>query len=136
MISKPLTFGELKIGEYFIGFPTYGDDSGHGGYKGSFYVYKKTKPTLDKIRNIYQNAIKAYSLFRKMKKIRSNFPNTMLVCKVILYKKREESKTESKTVTKYNLGAFPKGFIKKVQKIMKENPSMTLGDYFRKYSKG
>ena len=31
--SKPLTFGELKIGAWFIGFPLDGDDSGHGGFR-------------------------------------------------------------------------------------------------------
>ena len=39
--SKPLTFGELEIGESFISFPVDGDDSGHGGFRKGFYVFKK-----------------------------------------------------------------------------------------------
>lgn len=39
--SQPLTFGELKIGDRFIGFPTDGDDSGHGGYRGGSYLFEK-----------------------------------------------------------------------------------------------
>lgn len=41
MISKPLTFGELSIGDHFIGFPVDGDDSGHGGYRGGHNLFRK-----------------------------------------------------------------------------------------------
>ena len=36
-----LLFGELRVGERFIGFPLSGDDSGHGGYRGTAYVFQK-----------------------------------------------------------------------------------------------
>lgn len=39
--SKPLTFGELKVGKKFIGFPIDGDDSGHGGFRGGFNIFIK-----------------------------------------------------------------------------------------------
>jgi len=36
-----LTFGDLQIGDYFIGFPLDGDNAGHGGYLGKHNVFKK-----------------------------------------------------------------------------------------------
>jgi hypothetical protein len=36
-----LTFGELNIGDMFIGFPLDGDNNGHGGYKGGHVLYRK-----------------------------------------------------------------------------------------------
>ncbi len=78
MESKPLTFGELKVGEHFVDFPTDGDDSGHGGFRRGSYVFEKIDPTSTKIENWFENAI------RKMDKVKSTFPDTMLVYKVIL----------------------------------------------------
>lgn len=43
-MSKPLTFGELAVGEHFIAFPQDGDDSGHGGYRGTSWVFEKIDP--------------------------------------------------------------------------------------------
>ena len=42
-MSEPLTFGDLKIGDLFIGFPLDGDDSGHGGFRGKHKVFRKTR---------------------------------------------------------------------------------------------
>ena len=42
-MSDKLTFGDLSIGDKFIGFPFPGDDSGHGGYKGGHVLYTKIK---------------------------------------------------------------------------------------------
>jgi len=42
-MSKPLTFGELEIRDYFIDFPIDGDDSGHGGFRNGSYLFKKTE---------------------------------------------------------------------------------------------
>ena len=39
--SKPLTFGELRLGKKFIGFPLDGDDSGHGGFRGVHTIFIK-----------------------------------------------------------------------------------------------
>lgn len=39
---EPLTFGELKVGQRFISLPQPGDNSGHGGLKGTHYVSIKT----------------------------------------------------------------------------------------------
>lgn len=40
--EEKLTFGALKVGDHFIAFPTAGDNSGHGGYLGATYLFKKT----------------------------------------------------------------------------------------------
>lgn len=40
---EPMTFGELKTGERFIFFPLPGDNHGHGGFKGTHYIFIKTK---------------------------------------------------------------------------------------------
>lgn len=42
-MSDKLTFGDLKPGDKFIGFPLPGDDAGHGGYKQSHYIYTKVE---------------------------------------------------------------------------------------------
>jgi hypothetical protein len=41
MENEKLTFGELKRGDMFIAFPRPGDNSGHGGYKGTHWIYYK-----------------------------------------------------------------------------------------------
>lgn len=38
-----LTFGELKEGDKFISFPLPGDNNGHGGFKGSAYIFQKLR---------------------------------------------------------------------------------------------
>jgi hypothetical protein len=40
-MNTKLTFGELQTGDHFIAFPTPGDNSGHGGYLGTSYIFKK-----------------------------------------------------------------------------------------------
>lgn len=39
----PLTFGELEIGDRYIGIPLPGDNSGHGGFRGTYNVFKKIR---------------------------------------------------------------------------------------------
>ena len=43
MMSEPLRFHELAVGERFISFPNDGDDSGHGDYHGAAYLFEKTR---------------------------------------------------------------------------------------------
>ena len=38
-----LTFGDLEIGDKYIGFPLPGDNQGHGGFKGGSYLFKKVE---------------------------------------------------------------------------------------------
>ena len=46
-MHEKLTFDELSVGDSFIAFPEPGDNVGHGGYKGSHSVFKKTKPFIE-----------------------------------------------------------------------------------------
>ncbi len=78
MESTPLTFGELKIGDHFVDFPTDGDDSGHGGFRKGAYVFQKIKKEKTTHKEVYENAVR---LFDKNK---SGFPDAMTVYKVIL----------------------------------------------------
>lgn len=39
---EALTFGELKVGQKFIGLPIPGDNSGHAGFKASHRIFIKT----------------------------------------------------------------------------------------------
>jgi hypothetical protein len=41
MNKDKLTFGDLERGDKFIAFPTPGDNSGHGGYKGGYVLFFK-----------------------------------------------------------------------------------------------
>ena len=43
---EPLTFGELAVGEHFIWFPSPGDNTGHGGFRGTSWVFEKTDDNL------------------------------------------------------------------------------------------
>lgn len=42
--SKPKTLAELNVGDKFIYFPTDGDDSGHGGFRGGERLFVKIEP--------------------------------------------------------------------------------------------
>lgn len=43
--SEPLQFHELSVGDHFIMFPADGDDSGHGGFRGTRWLCRKTRPS-------------------------------------------------------------------------------------------
>lgn len=40
---EPLTFGELNVGDKFIGIPVPGDNNGHGGLRGGYHLFCKTE---------------------------------------------------------------------------------------------
>jgi hypothetical protein len=71
-IEKKLTFGKLKEGELFIGFPVEGDNKGHGGYLDAYYVYQKTGET----------EAKRYYIRSGDSTSTSSIPKTMHVIKV------------------------------------------------------
>jgi len=63
-MSIPLTFGELHEGATFISFPTDGDDSGHGGFRKSQYVFTKLRQSVgSKDENAMRNCDGTLSLF-------------------------------------------------------------------------
>lgn len=39
--DEKLSFGDLKVGDIFIGFPTDGDNAGHGGYLDAYHSFFK-----------------------------------------------------------------------------------------------
>jgi len=71
--NEKLTFGDLKTGDLFIGFPTPGDNSGHSGFLGAYRVFVKINE--DKQGNNAERAINT-------KKVRSHFPKDFLILKV------------------------------------------------------
>jgi len=64
---EPLTFGELKIGDEFIDFPLPGDNAGHGGFRGGFWIFIKTEEKKAK---------------KKKNGAESSFPLSMLVIRI------------------------------------------------------
>lgn len=44
---EPLTFGDLNQGDKFIPLPLPGDNSGHGGFMGSHYMFVKIYRVID-----------------------------------------------------------------------------------------
>jgi len=70
--NEKLTFGDLKTGDVFVGFPTPGDNSGHGGYLGEHYSFVKIEE--DEAGNNAERAINS--------KMRSHFLPSVLVLKI------------------------------------------------------
>lgn len=77
--EKKLTFGDLKIGDFFIGFPVPGDNSGHGGFLGTQVVFKKTEAVASRepVRADSGSAIDGRG-------ITSHFPYSMLVIRILI----------------------------------------------------
>ena len=82
---EPLTFGELKVGESFIGFQLPGDNAGHGGFKGTERIFTKTtenveeaKPGMPYSKEVPHGAATSEKNQRK----ESHFPHSMLVIRV------------------------------------------------------
>ena len=87
-MSGKLTFGDLKVGDKFIAFPSDGDNSGHGGYLGSHNVFMKISPCYEKstfeifkLKIINQPALQMNSM-NVDRGILSHSPNNMFLIKV------------------------------------------------------
>lgn len=77
---KVLTFGELSIGDKYIGLPIPGDNHGHGGFKGAHYIFEKIEP-------VFSNEFsKNYGLPDNSKRLKDGVitsnPDTMPVIKI------------------------------------------------------
>ena len=68
--SELLTFGELKVGQVFIGFPLPGDNSGHGGFRKAHYVFIKTHQSITET---------GHGRAVNRRGVPSDFPNSMPV---------------------------------------------------------
>lgn len=71
-----MRFGELEVGDRFIGFPIPGDNHGHGGYLGGNRLFVKTQMKVERMHD--SGAAKNGS------GVESTFPQSMTVIKVIL----------------------------------------------------
>ena len=65
-------FEDLEVGDFFIGFPSDGDNKGHGGYLVTHYLYKK----------VGNYNAKRYDLEDKKYKQETTLPNQFEVIKI------------------------------------------------------
>lgn len=82
---EPLTFGELETGKKFICLPIPGDNSGHGGFKGTHWIFLKTEGNVKETSSgiAYSNDNphgKAFNM--RLPDNESHFPHAMLVIRV------------------------------------------------------
>ncbi len=78
MDQKILTFGELAVGKKFIGFPTDGDNRGHGGYLGPYNIFTKLpQPNVNPDKKIPLDNAK-----RSIDGVKSHMPDTMQILQV------------------------------------------------------
>lgn len=80
---KPLTFGELDVGQKFIGMPLPGDDHGHGGFRGAEYVFVKTDGDIAEAGHGLPYAIPHGRAKNISRNISSDFPHSMYVIRVM-----------------------------------------------------
>ena len=73
---EALTFGDLKIGDRYIALPFPGDNEGHGGFKGEYYIHEKIKPARTNLSSLPNNTINIKN------KIFSHIPDSMLIIKL------------------------------------------------------
>jgi|GEM_PF-1685979 len=64
-----LTFGELGVGDKFIAFPTPGDNSGHGGFLGTRWIFRKIKKMNGKCENAVRCRFSSSSSFDENSKV-------------------------------------------------------------------
>ena len=76
---KKLQFGDLQVGDCFIGFPLPGDNSGHGGYLASSNVFRKLE-----MKSSGENVPSESGSAMHPSGITSHFPYTMPVLRVIV----------------------------------------------------
>ena len=78
---ETLTFGELKVGQKFIVLPLPGDNSGHGGFRGTHYIFTKTKQSIDRVKSArrYGVLLDLPGTAVDSRGIASNFPDLMPV---------------------------------------------------------
>lgn len=74
-----LTFGDLEVGEHFIGFPSPGDNHGHGGYLGGYNLFEKTeRKASGKLAPVDSGSA------ADQRGVVSHFPDSMPVIKVLI----------------------------------------------------
>lgn len=76
---EPLTFGELSVGQKFIGLPLPGDNLGHGGFRGTAYIFIKTDKSITEARAGLPYGIPHGRAKNISRDVWSDFPNSMHV---------------------------------------------------------
>ncbi|MEK7516375.1 MAG: hypothetical protein AAB562_02145 [Patescibacteria group bacterium] len=79
---EPLTFGELKIGQKFIGLPLPGDNHGHGGLRGTEYLFTKTDESITEAGPRLPYGIPHGRAVNISRGVWSDFPTSMYVIRV------------------------------------------------------
>jgi hypothetical protein len=81
---EPLRFGEIKVGESFIGFPLPGDNSGHGGFRGTNFLFIKTTEKVKEVKPgmPYSKEVPHGGATKINRNHEHHFPDSMLVIKV------------------------------------------------------
>lgn len=80
---EPLTFGELKEHDRFICLPLPGDNHGHGGFRGTEYIFVKTEQVVTEAAPGLPYGIPhggARNFFRGSKHA---FPHSMFVIRIL-----------------------------------------------------
>ena len=81
---KTLTFGDLKVGDMFIDFPTDGDNSGHGGFKTGYVLFKKIESKILKEDGIVlKTPLISFKAMRVSSRRFSSIPDSMEVIKIV-----------------------------------------------------
>ena len=75
---EPLTFGELMVGQKFICLPCPDDNHGHGGFKGTHYIFTKTHEVVKTLAGAFYG-IPTGQAMNDSRKISSDFPHSMFV---------------------------------------------------------
>lgn len=84
MSGQKLTFGDLKSGDLFIGFPSDGDNAGHGGFKQAHVLYRKVKSEILKEKGVVlDKPIVSFVAVRVLDGMDTTFQNNMEVIKII-----------------------------------------------------
>lgn len=76
---EPLTFGELKVGQKFIGLPLPGDNNGHGGFRSAHYIFTKIHEVVTEAAPGLPYGIPHGRAINDHGHIPSDFPNSMFV---------------------------------------------------------
>lgn len=77
---ETLTFGELAVGQKFIALPLPGDNGGHGGLRGVYFILTKTRHSVSS--EFGMPYVKPYGQAVNSRSIVSNCPHSMPVIRV------------------------------------------------------
>jgi len=80
---EPLTFGELEKYDRFICLPSPGDNHGHGGFRGTEYVFVKTEQIVTEAAPGLPYGIPHGGARNFFRGVPSDFPHSMFVIRIL-----------------------------------------------------